>query len=285
MTPNSIQWYDNGVFGKNGYACPFFEQKNQYTNNIGIWNLHATFGKLLLGINAQPDVWKTTPPENAYWPKLVGKSIDRIRATVLGALVTTGQTDTRSVTLGTDPKPFILYPVPYFRLRNPWAKQWTYYSLMALAEIMRLSNNLDSININSLLAGTINQYTNQIYQELAINLLGKQVSDIVKAGGIQSFQLTDADYAAYNPDATFAAIEKVDTGATLDLMLSPNDLGPIIEGIPAPVIVPFLKNWPTAYVPTPDTTSQAAGAQAGDAVTAPPAGVSSAPAQIVKPGP
>lgn len=284
MTPSAPAWYRNGIFGELGYATPYIDKTDSakwYSNNLGILKLVNTFGKLVLGVMQQPDVWKSTPPQTSYFPQSVGKAVDRFRAILNGAMVPPGQADLRTVSTGMNPQPFLIYPIPYFRVRNPWAKQWASYFLTALQEAMIHANNLDSLQINSDLASTLSQYTDLVYRELAIELLGKNPADVNKPG----FQLLDADYAAYNPAAVFNQIERVDTGAPMNFMLSPADLAGIVEGIPTPEIVPLLATWPLVYQPPADLSNVAGGSQsnvpasiAGTAATAAsPAAVSTIP--------
>ena len=242
-TTNSIKWYDNGRFGEIGYGSPYLAYNKYYSNNVSLRNFVNKGGELLFAIMHQPDVLTATPP-TLFFLKSLGKSIDRMRSTLASNTTPTGTVENRTVGIAPNPEPFMVYPVPYWRVRNRWVKQWATYCMYALSEAMKHQDNVYSLAIHPDLTGIINMYLNLIYKQIAIEFLKVPQADTEKP----DFVITDAMYASYVPDSVFLLSERVDTGAPLSWNLSTEDLAVISQGVPANLLAPFLKDWPVTYV-------------------------------------
>ncbi len=247
-TNNSIKWFKNGRFGDLGWAAPYGAKNKFYSNNNAISSLVNKGGELLFAIAQQPDVNVATPP-TIYFLKSLGKAVDRLEMIIDSETVASGQVENRSVGINPTPEEFLIYPIPYFRVRNRWAKRWFAYGLMALSEAMKHQDNSFSLQIHPDLAGIIKMYTGMIRQQIAVQFLG---IDVV-AAKLPGFKITDDQYAAYAPNNVFLLSERVDTGAPVSWTFSSEDLYPLSQGVAASTIYPLLTDWP---IPGPQTEDE-----------------------------
>ena len=156
--------------------------------------------------------------------------------------------DRRTVNVTPTPEPFLIYPVPYFRVRNPWAKRWCGLLLMCLSECMQHQDNIHPLSIHDDLAAIAWQYPDMVYEQLAIEFFRKGREEAAKDG----FELKPDDFAKFDEASTFTRTDRVDSRAPLMWNVSAEDLNVLAEGIPTPVILPFLKQWPLQYTESAD---------------------------------
>jgi len=136
---------------------------------------------------------------------------------------------------------FRVYPVPFFKVRNPFLRRWAGLVLVSLAEAMQHTENRKEMEISTAFAGQVGQYIKRIYVNMAIELFGK-TREVAQADG---FILTDADFSAYNPTEFFTQTEMVDTVPRLDRVFTEDRLELLAEGIPVTQLPANLSPWPT----------------------------------------
>jgi hypothetical protein len=136
---------------------------------------------------------------------------------------------------------FRVYPVPYFKVRNPFLRRWAGLVLVSLAEAMQHTENRKEMEISTAFAGQVGQYIRRVYVNMAIELFGK-TREVAQADG---FILTDADFSAYNPGDFFTQTEMVDTVPRLDRVFTEDRLELLAEGIPVTQLPASLGPWPT----------------------------------------
>jgi hypothetical protein len=136
---------------------------------------------------------------------------------------------------------FRVYPVPYFKVRNPFVRRWAGLVLVSLAEAMQHTENRKEMEISTAFAGQVGQYIKRVYVNMAIELFGKSRS----AAYADGFVLSDADFAAYNPGDFFTQTEMVDTVPRLDRVFTEDRLELLAEGIPVTQLPANLGPWPT----------------------------------------
>lgn len=273
---NSILFYNNGIFATRGYATPFLSPANLTTCNRDVKYLVNTFGQLLSGIMQMPDVWVAAAPPRIFL-QTVAKAVDRFRTIVAARMNPDGQNSQRPASIAPTQEPFLIFPVPYFYVRNPYATQWCWDALMALSEAMKHHTNAYPRGISSDLASIMSQYTEDIYRQIAIELLGKTPPAALPNGSPAPVPtLVDADYASYSPATVFSAVERADQGAPLSFQLPSEALGQIANGIPATQIYSQLADPPGAVVssianPSGMIAASGTNATASASVAAPPA--------------
>lgn len=138
------------------------------------------------------------------------------------------------------PEEFLVYPTPYFRVRNQWLKQYAGLVLLALTEAMQHQENARPLEISLDFAGLIGQYVQRVYRLMATELFRVSLDDASKP----DFTLSDAQLAAYNPSAWFTSTEMLDTVPPLSDWPTEDDLEVLTSGIPISQL-PVLGRWPS----------------------------------------
>ena len=139
---------------------------------------------------------------------------------------------------------FKVYPIPFFKVRNPHLKRWAGFTLMLLSEMFQHTENRKTMEITTTFAADVGRYLQRIYYNMASELFGKPAADVAKPG----FILTDADFTAYNPGAIFTRSELVDTVPPFDTVFTEDQLDTLRQGIPV-TMLPSLPTWPGLLIP------------------------------------
>jgi hypothetical protein len=148
---------------------------------------------------------------------------------------------------------FLVYPTPYFKVRNQWLKQYAGLMLLSLTESMQHQENARPLEISEAFAGLIGQYVQRVYRLMATELFRVPLADAAKP----DFTLSDTQLAAYNPSAWFTSTEMVDTVAPLDDWPTEDDLEVLTNGIPISHL-PVLGRWPGSVAAASTPTGQPA---------------------------
>jgi hypothetical protein len=88
-------------------------------------------------------------------------------------------------------------------------------------------------------AGDIGQYIRRVYTNMAVEMFGKKPADVA----VDTFELTDAELAAYDPTKFFTSTELTDTVPPLNRIFTEDQLVILREGIPV-TSLPNLQPWP-----------------------------------------
>ncbi|MEO0531946.1 MAG: hypothetical protein AAF266_15435, partial [Planctomycetota bacterium] len=136
---------------------------------------------------------------------------------------------------------FRVYPVPYFKVRNPFLRRWSGMVLVSLAEAMQHTENRKEMEISTAFAGQVGQYMRRVYVNMSVELFGKTREEASADG----FMLSEADLAAYDPSKFFTSTEMVDTVPRLDRVFTEDRLELLAEGIPITELPADIGPWPT----------------------------------------
>lgn len=237
-------WYNNGVWGQLGYAVPNFGNDPATLNN-NIHYLVSVMGRNLQAVMHHPDKDLRVPPSINTLTR-VHKLITRARSILAGRQVPPGTPDMEAVHSSPGAEEFIIFPVPYFGVRNPWMKQWCGLVLNSLAEAMQHTENRKPFEISLAFSGLVGQYLHRVYRLMATELFGVTASD----AAAPDFALTDAQLAAYDPGKWFTATEMIDTVPRVDMVPTEDDLQVLTDGIPASKLVGLQKYPSGILVPT-----------------------------------
>lgn len=239
-----IMWWDNGIWGRAGYAIPNDGGKST-TANETIRGIHDFIGAELFNLMHRPDV-KMSRPFNAEWlfnlNKMLTLGIKRM------ADYSIGWTDKRKGDAAhaiNTPEAFIVYPVPYFgqRIRQKDARRWCGQILRLLSEIMQHSDNEFDDDVTAFAASMIQEDLRRIQGDMAMKYLGKSRAEVETAGFVVP---PDAfSNANYKPDGLFTEREMVEERMPLQWWPTANDLTPI-AGIPITVANVWGRRWPEA---------------------------------------
>ena len=236
---DAILWYKVGIFGDAGYAVP------NWSNDIG--SLNPTIldwvqlvGRNLFHIMHHEDVDLRIPPSRNTLER-VHKLYLRAGSILAGRAVPAGERNMEVQHVRPAGEVFRVFPVPFFKVRNPFLRRWAELVLISLAEAMQHTENRKEMEISTAFAGQVGQYLRRVYENMAIELFGKQRTEAMASG----FVLSEADFAAYNPSEFFTATEMVDTVPRLDRVLTEDRLELLAEGIPVTQLPADLAPWPT----------------------------------------
>ncbi|QDU86953.1 hypothetical protein Pla175_03070 [Pirellulimonas nuda] len=236
---DAVLWYNVGLFGEAGYAVP------NWSNDVGSLNPQILdwvelVGRNLFHVMHHEDADLRIPP-SINTCKRVHKLYLRAASILVGRAVPPGVDNMEVLHARPAGEVFRVYPVPYFKVRNPFLRRWAGLVLVSLSEAMQHTENRKEMEISTAFAGGVGQYLKRVYLNMAVELFGK-TRDEASADG---FLLSDADLAAYNPAAFFTATEMVDTVPRLDRVFTEDRLEQLAEGIPVTQMPADIRPWPT----------------------------------------
>src|SRR3989304_671150 len=227
---DAILWSNVGVSGEAGYAVPNWSKRRRSpTPQILDWT--DLVGRNLFHIMHHEDADLRIPP-SINTLKRMHKLYLRAANILAGRAVPPGENNMEIQHARPAGEVFRVYPVPYFKVRNPFMRRWAALVLVSLAEAMQHTENRKEMEISTAFAGQVGQYIRRLYENMAIELFGKTREEAQTEG----FVLTDADFSAYNPGVFFTQTEMVDTVPRLDRVFTEDRLELLAEGIPVPPV-------------------------------------------------
>lgn len=255
----SIIWYNVGRWGQLGFAVPNFKGYAQ-TANTTIAYFVRVLGRNLLDIMLSPDADMRTPPSINTLTR-VRNLINRARTLLAGRALAPGTPRMEGVHAMPSLLDFMIYPCPFWRVRNQWMQEYASMVLCAISEACQHTENRIPLEITTAFAGTVGQYLQRILVRMSTELFGVDVA----TASAPTFTLSDAQLAGYNPGAFFTSTEMIDTSPPLTSVPPGNDpaLQVLTDGIAASMLV-GLQSWPSgaaAAGPAQATTMTAAQAQ------------------------
>jgi len=249
---DQILWYNNGVWGKLGFAVPNFGD-DPSTINSTIHYLVAVIGRNIQAIMLHTDAGMTRPPSINTLTR-VHKLVLRARSILAGRSVKPATLNMEPQHATPVPEVFTIYPTPYFQVRNAFLKEWGGLALMALTEAMQHTENARGYEVSTDFAGLVGQYVHRIYKLMATELFGVPAADAAAL----DFTLTAEQLASYDPGQFFTSTEMIDVVATIQEIPTEDDLSVLTAGIPATELV-NLQPYPNA----PAFEDKESGATAG----------------------
>ena len=272
---DAVLWYNVEEFGVAGYAVP------NWSDDIGTLNptiaeLVSLSGINLFNIMHHEDADLTVPP-SVNTLKRVHKLYLRLASILAGRSIPPGQNNMETDHVRPAGEIFLVYPSPYFNVRNRFMKQWSGWVMMMIAEMMQHTENRKEIEISTNFAGDVGQYMKRVYTNMAIELFQKDKA-VAEADG---FMLTDADFAAYNPALFFTSVEMTDTVPRLDRVFTEDRLAVLRQGIPVTQLPATVQPWPVnlvdSYSKFRNDATIVAGGKAGQTAAGNASGGSDAP--------
>lgn len=240
-------WYNVGEFGQAGYAVP------NWSNDIGtlnpqIYDLVNIVGQNLFRMMHHEDVDMRIPPSINTLMR-VHKLYVRFGQILSGRSVPYNQLNMETDHISPGGDVFLVYPIPYFKVRNIYMKRWAQLIMMSLAEAMQHTENRKQMEISVGFSGQVGQYLARVYQNMAVEMFGKKQEEVIVPG----FLLTDADFTAYDPSKWFTSSELVDSVPRLDRVFTEDRLEVLREGLTVtslPPLVPWPVNMTDYYAAT-----------------------------------
>lgn len=235
---DAVLWYNVGEFGPMGYAVPNCSD-DPGTLNPTIGELVRLAGQNLFTIMHHEDADLTVPPSVNTLMR-VHKLYLRLGSILAGRAIPPGQLNMETEHVRPAGEIFLVYPVPFFNVRNRFLYQWANWVLMMVAEMMQHTENRKEIEISTTFAGDIGQYMKRVYVNMAVELFQKDKATAEADG----FKLKDEDFAAYNPATFFTSVEMTDTVPRLDRVLTEDRLAILRQGIPVTSLPSTVQPWP-----------------------------------------
>ena len=242
VTSDSIRWYNVGKFGEAGYAVPAWGN-DVATLNPNIAELTDLIGQSLFALVHQEDADMRTPP-SVNTLRTVHQLYVRAGSILTARAVPPGQTEFRTTHVSPAATVFKVYPVPYFRMRNPYIRRWTGLILMLKAEMCQHTENRKTMEITTKFAADVGKYLQRIYYNMSTELFGKTAADASKPG----FILQDSDFTAYNPLSVVMPSEAVDVVPPFEYVFTEDQLDVLRQGIPVTMLPP-LPTYPGLLIP------------------------------------
>lgn len=244
---DQVLLYDCDPWNKLGFGVPAFGSENVGTLNRSIHGLADEIGRNQLFVMTHVDAMRLQPPSRNTVER-IGKMINRVQS-----ILVSRQKDYPEIRLEEGharPAPLIwtIHPVPYFRVtlvRNKWLAEYNDLVMIALTNIYQHSDNNLALTITSTMAKDVWQYFREIKIRLGSELLALKVEDLKK----DEFQFGEAHYANYHPDNVVVNIEALDKPGPIFNLPTEKDLYELLQGIPATIVLPFLKQYPIGPVP------------------------------------
>lgn len=254
---DSILWYNVPTWADYGLAVPNFGDDGQ-TQNSAILDLCTVTGRNLAAIMFHPDSRQSVPPSFNTVVN-IAQLCERARTILASRSMPSNRN--RLPTLHAQPAlmDFLVFPVPFFKVRNPWLKRWCELVLYALTDAYQHTENANSLDFSTTFAQDFGQYIARIYQQMAIELF--QVPRATAED--PTFTLTQDHYKAYAPERYVTRVELIDTVPDLTRWPTEDSLKILSSGIPTSSL-PVLPTWPgvgnvskSANPQTADTASVA----------------------------
>ena len=238
MNNDAFLWYNVGDWGRFGLAIPNFSNDTTSQNDT-IRYLTDVVGRNLQAILWHPDARLRTPPSINTLTR-IHKLCTRARSILASRAVPANILNMETAHALPAPEEFLVYPTPYFKVRNQWLKQYAGLMLLGLTEAMQHQENARPLEISEGFSGLIGQYVHRVYRLMATELFRIPLTDATKP----DFTITEEQLAGYNPSAWFTSTELIDTVAPLDDWPTEDDLEVLTNGIPISHL-PVLGRWPS----------------------------------------
>jgi hypothetical protein len=248
---DELLWYNVGVWGQLGYGVPNFGD-NPTTLNGSIAYLVSAIGRNLSAVMHHSDADSRTPPSYNTLMR-VHKLCCRVRQILAGRAIPANQPRFEPTHATPAPEDFILFPIPIFKVRNPFLKEWASLTMHAIGEACQHTDNRIEYEISDLFAGGVGQYFQRIYLRMATELFQVPIADASKP----DFVLQDKHFQSYLPSQWFTLTELIDTVPPLDLVPTEDDLRVLTDGIPASQLI-GLTHYPSGQLAAEATTKPTA---------------------------
>lgn len=244
-----VLMYDVYPWNQLGFGVPNFGD-NIGTKSQPIWGLVDEVGQVQLFIMSHIDAQRKQPPSRNTVER-IGKVINRVNTILAGRAKDTNEVRLEEGHATAAPEIWNIHPCPFFDgpiVRNRWLKEYNRLTMIALTNAMQHSDNNLALTVTSAFARQVWPYFREIKILMGSELLLIPKVDLIK----DEFLFTTAHYDAYKPENVVVNIEALDSPGQIFSALTEDDLRPLLDGIPANLIAPNLKQYPIG--PLPDSS-------------------------------
>lgn len=242
-THDAFLWYNVGDWGQYGLAVPNFGNDRRSMNDT-IRYLCEVTGRQLQAIMFHGDARSRRPPSINTLTR-IHKLCTRARSILASRAVPANVPNMESAHAIPAAEDFLVYPTPYFKVRNPWLKQYAGLALLALTEAYQHTDNAQALEISGQFAGLFGQYIQRIYRLLAVELFRVPFEEANQP----TFTLSNEQLVGYHPEEWFTSTELIDTVPDFDMICTEDQLEVLTNGIPTSHL-PLLGRWPGGSLST-----------------------------------
>lgn len=248
--------YDVDPWNRMGFGVANFGSKSKMepgaidtigTLNTALHGLADELGQLQLFIMTHTDASRKQPPSRNTIER-IGKMLNRVSSVLAARAMDNNQLLLEAGHEKPAIKIWNIHPVPYFPgpfLRNKWLMEYNELVMYALTNFYQHSDNNVPLTVTRRFAQDIYQYFREIKIRMGTELLGIARADVEK----DEFTFTDAHYLAYKPELVVISIEALDGPGNMFSLPTEVDLRPLLDGIPANMILPMLNQYPLGPIP------------------------------------
>jgi len=229
--------YNVGDWENYGLAIPNFGNDPDSQNSTVRYLVEVT-GRNLQAVMWQPDAMLRSVPTINTLTRL-HKLCTRARSILSSRAVPPGKLNMESAHAIPAREDFLVFPVPYFKVRNGWLKEYAGLVLTGLTDAMQHQENARPLEISTDFASAFGQYFQRIYIRMCVELLRIPQADAEQP----DFTLTQEQLSAYNPSLYFTSTELIDTVPREFDRPTEDDLEVLTNGIPCSVL-PKLNRYP-----------------------------------------
>lgn len=248
--------YDVDPWKRLGFGVPNFGSKSQMgdgfidtigTLNVSLHSLADEIAQSQLFIMTHTDASRKQPPSRNTIERL-GKMLNRVSSVLAARLMESNELRLEEGHVKPAVKIWNIHPVPYFAgpfLRNHWLVEYNELTMFALTNFYQHSDNNLALTVTKKFATDIYQYFREIKKRMGTELLGIPRETLED----DKFLFTAEHYSAYNPESVVLNIEALDGPGNMFSLPTEVDLRPLLDGIPANLILPNLKQYPLGPIP------------------------------------
>ncbi|MGD9644446.1 MAG: hypothetical protein AB7U73_01965 [Pirellulales bacterium] len=239
-----------------GFGVPNFGSKSKMepgaidtlgTLNTALHGLADEIGVLQLFIMTHVDASRKQAPSRNTIERL-GKLCNRANSVLSSRMMAPNQALLEPGHERPAVKIWNIHPVPYFAgpfLRNKWLMEYNELVMFALTNFYQHSDNNLALTVSQAFAKDIYQYFREIKIRMGTELLAIPRVDLEK----DDFVFQSTHYDAYHPELVVTNIEAIDGPGNMFSLPTEVDLRPLLDGIPANLILPMLKQYPIGPIP------------------------------------
>lgn len=237
ITNDAILWYNTGKWSKLGLAVPNWSDDG-FSKNRNVRYLCRIMGRNLQALMFTDDARLTTPPTIGTLIS-IHKLCIRARDILAARSVPSNEVGMTPKHANPSPEVHLVYPTPYFMVRNPWMKDWCELIITAMTEAMQHQENAKSLEISVDFAKVLSQYVKRVYRNMSIEMFRVGIADAKK----DNFTLNEQHFQSYDPSTWFTDTEMIDTVPELFNNPTEDMLKPLSDGIPTTEL-DGLGGWP-----------------------------------------
>jgi len=237
---DEILWFDNGRWGRAGYAIPNAAGKVWTTNTV-IWTVHNMIGRNLFELMHRPAVKFSVPPHKQWFFDFHQLLITARKR--LSDREVTPSSDNVLVPKHATPSPkvFLTYPIPFFgnRIRQLDLIEYAQLTLLLLSEMMQHTDNERLVHVTRDFCSTCREYIAEMLVLMATKYFGYTREQAFES----NFSVDPERFTNYEPARVMTSIEMTDERPPLQWWPTENDLSEI-RGVAYNEAMMFAKRWP-----------------------------------------